>query len=237
MVCSPVTVVPVRTRRALLAGVAAGLSAAAGCTTPFGRTTAGNRTGDGAGGGARALPDHPALRDVRAQPIRGPPPGEAPAVAVAFQNVRCDLCVGFNEKSYPDLRSKLIEPGKLSFVLRPIGPALASQALEATFDRSEAAFWGLRRHLYRNFLDVEDRGALAVVRTYLREQTSLDAEAVYEDVIEGLYHEAYQADVRAATDAGVEGKLAVVLFRDGEYRTTVTLPHRYEVFATALGFE
>lgn len=209
-------------RRALLA--TAGTVLAAGCAGRDDATPTGT-----------PIADHPAGRNIDAQPVRGSL--DAPATLVVFQNVTCDLCVGFETGPYPELREKLVDPGKLAVVSRNVGPPYASTLFEAVAARDEATFWKLKRYVYRNFLDVRDEGFTAVARAFLHD-SALDADATIDAArTDERYRDRFYADRTDAREAGIDGKFGAVAFRDGRYRTTITAPHDYDVFARALGVE
>lgn len=213
------------TRRRFLAATVAGLAGSAGCTALSGSD------------GPADLRSHPATADLDSQPTLGPDPGDAEAVAVAFLSTSCSLCAGFENGALPEMRRKLVEEGRLSFVYRESTESLTGQVLEAVHARDEDAFWALHDHLYANFLEMQDKGSFTVAMSYLREESSFDADAVLEAATTDVHENAVRTDVAAAYEADVDGEIGIVCFREGEYRTTVTTPHSYDVFATALGFE
>lgn len=229
------------TRRAFLAAGAGAAAALAGCAgggtttdAPTG-TTAGTAT-DGGGGG---LPDHPALAAVEAQPALGDL--SRPGVIVAFEDPSCPLCRRFEENAYPRIVSELVEPGKAAFVFRgypvvyPWGDP-ASHALEATYDADPGAFWGLKDFYFSVQADLGTDNVLDRTESYLAENTDGDAASVVAAVEEGSYDAAVGTDLDAGEEAGASGTPAFFLFRDGEFRTGITGPQGYDVFAGALGF-
>lgn len=231
------------TRRAFVAAGAGTLAALAGCT--------GGGTGGGGSGGATEtagtprppqLLRHPATDAIENQPTLGPAVTDATAVIVAFEDPSCVLCRRFEENTFPELRSELVDPGELAFVYRgypiiyPWGKP-ASQALESTYAASEDAFWALKDHYYAEQGSFDTDNVLAETEAFLASETDVDAGAVVEDARNERHDDAVQADLAAGEAAGVGSQTPVFyLFRDGVFRTRVSGPQGYDVFAAALGF-
>lgn len=239
-------------RRAVLAGTA-GLVGLAGCVGGGGGgSDAGADADDGDStptpaatgaatttGGGRTLADHPAGRDIDAQPHLGPPPGEATATVVAFEDPSCPRCAVFEQQTVPRIRSELVEPGDATFVFRgyPVvyewgGPA--TRALEATFERDLATHWELASH----YFDTQDAFSTANVldrtRSFLSE-SAVDADAVVGAVEDGAADAAVETDLAAGEAAGATATPSVYLFRDGEYRTKAAGSVSFSVVKNALG--
>lgn len=230
-------------RRVLGALGAAGAAVLAGCTSG----TGGGGGGSGGDGEPWALPDHPALAGLDGQPAIGPEPGEAPALVVGFEDPSCISCQRFEQGTLPKLRSDHVTAGELTFVYRvlpityPWGRP-ATQALESTYaaareagaGRDAPAFWGLKDHYYA------EREAFSVdnvherTGTYLASETDLDAAAVVEAAREKRHDDRVSVDTDAAERADVVATPTFFLFREGEFRTTITGAQSYDVFASAL---
>lgn len=235
-------------RRRFLATAGASASVAlAGCggrSGPEGND--GDASGDtgGPGGtgtpdGARSIEDHPATADLTSQPHLGPLDGH---VVVAFEDPACPNCGRFHRRTLPEIRSNLVEPGEGGFAVRTF-PVLsyawnepAAKALEATFDRDASAFWALLGHVYETQGAFDESNVLDRAATFLTGETDLDGAAVAADVRAGEFDDAVRADLDAA-EAGEIGRSTptILLFRDGEYATTVTGPADYDVIAGTLG--
>lgn len=235
----------------MLAAGAGTLAALAGCVGGIGGST-----GDGGDeeptpttgtpspttGGEETLAGHPAARDLAAQPTLGPVPTEAAGVVVAFEDPSCPLCRRFERDTYPKLRSELVDPGEVALVWRtypvvyPWGMP-ASQALESAYAADEAAFWALKDHYFATQSAFDEENVLDRTETFLASETSVDAAAVVEDAREERHGAAVRADLQAGRDAGAGSQTPkFFLFRDGQFRTLVSGPQGYDVFAAALGF-
>jgi len=217
------------TRRGVLLGAAVGASGLAGCL------------GDGGNGETEgaSLDEHPAGRGLSDQPVLGPAPAEAPAVIVGFEDPSCSTCRRFERNTYPRIREKLVGPGTAAFAYRAIPVVYpwgepAVHALEATHARDEDVFWSLKDHYYAEQEQFDTDNVLPRTESFLDAETDLDAGAVVADAREQRYDDAVQANLDAGEDAGANGVPTFFLFRDGTFRTKVTGPQSYDVFANAL---
>lgn len=182
--------------------------------------------------------EHPGAADLAAQPRLGEFGGHA---VVAFEDPSCPRCAAFEQRTVPEIREKLVEPGKATFVFRnypvvyPWGEP-ASQALEATFARDEAAFWSLAEHYFARQSTFSTDNVLRKTATFLENETDLDGSAVADDAESEAYDDAVETDLQAGRDAEIGRTTpAVLLFRDGEYVTRASGSVSYDVIASALG--
>ncbi len=188
-------------------------------------------------GGAVSLPDHPIATELAAQPRYGGLDGH---LIVAFEDPSCPRCGAFHSQVVPEVRDKLVEPGKAAFVFRnyPVvyawgGPA--TQALEATFARDESAFWGLLDYYYRNQSRLSVDTVSRLTESFLA-GTGVDETAVVADAENKTYDDAVQTDLDAAEAGGVGRTTpAVALFRDGGFVTTANGSVSYDLIANTLG--
>lgn len=216
-------------RRFLLTAGASATVGLAGCGGN------GNASGDGEW---TTVEEHPAAADLAAQPHLGPLDGH---VVLAFEDPACPNCGRFHQQTLPQIRENVVDPGEGAFVLRtfPVLPydwnEPAAKALEAAFDRDADVFWDLQSFVYDEQSSLNADTVLDRVASFLNDETDLDGEAVVADVRAGEYDDAVQADLDAA-EKGEIGRSTptVLLFRDGEYATTVTGAVDYDVIAGAL---
>lgn len=202
-----------------------------------------NGAGSATGTGATATNiDHPAATDLAAQPALGPAPGTAAATMVAFEDPSCTNCERFNTGAFPELESKLIEPGTVSYVYRNYPYAYewgrpAMGALEATLSRGEDAFWGLKEHYFATQDQFSTSNVLDRTREFLESETGVDASGVIEDVEAGKFDAAVKRDIDAGNAAGVVSTPTFFLFRDGAFLTEIRGAQSYQVFEQALGVQ
>jgi hypothetical protein len=236
-------------RDALRSTGALALAGLAGCAgTTFGGGGSGDG-GDGGDGNTGPIPDHPATAAVASQPHRGDLGG---TMVVAFEDPSCPRCKAFEAQTVPRIESNLVEPGLASYVFRgypvvyPWGDP-ASHALEATFDRSEDAFWSLASYYFdnQNSSGVAGGGGsggfstdnvLERTRQFLNDETAVDGDAVVSDTRDGAFDDAVQTDLDAGEAAGA-GRTTphVFIFDDGEYLTKAQGSVSYDLIASALG--
>lgn len=223
-------------RRFLASAAAAGAVALAGCTGN------GNSSSGADGGDATPTPDgtpmdeHPATADLEAQPRLG----DGEALIVAFEDPSCTLCRRFEQNTYPQIVSDLVDPGEASFVYRgypiiyPWGEP-ASKVLEATFDADASAFWALKDHYYAAQSAFSSENVYAESEAFLAAETDVDAAAVVSAAEAGEYDDAVGLDVAAGDELGIGQTPQFYLFSDGVFRTEVRGAQGYDVFAAALG--
>lgn len=217
-------------RRSLLGGGAAASVTLVG---------AGVATGFFSGGG-QTLADHPAATALSQQPTLGPKPGSAEGTIVAFEDPSCPSCARFETSVFPQLKSKLIEKGKVSFVFRPL-PVVqpwgesAVHALEAVQDRDESTFWNLKSFYFENQRRLGSNNVLEETQTYLSEETDLDATAVIQDARQQTFSGQVSTNRQTARQANVRGTPTFVLFDSGSFTTKFTGSQSYSVFANTLG--
>lgn len=216
-------------------GAGSGSTTGSDGTTGNGATT-GSESTDRTGG--QSIDDHPAAVGLADQPRRGDLGGH---VVLAFEDPSCPRCRTFERRTVPEIRERLVAEGTAAFVVRtypvvyPWGEP-ATQALEATFARDEAAFWSLFAHYFDEQSSFSSENVLGRTKTFLDDETDLDGGAVVEDARAGAYDDAVQADLDAGETADV-GRTTptVLLFRDGQYVTRASGSVSYEIVATALG--
>lgn len=196
--------------------------------------------GLGGGGSGKSLETHPAATALDDQPTLGPVPGTAKGTIIGFEDPSCPSCRRFELNTFPELKSKLIDRGAVSFVYRAI-PVIqpwgepATFALEAVQARDEATFWRLKRFYYEHQSRIDSSNVYDVTHSYLADQTDLDADAVIQDAKQETYREDVDTNLQAADDAGVRGTPTFFLFKSGSFTTSLVGPQSYSVFANTLG--
>ncbi|WP_135851019.1 DsbA family protein [Halorussus salinus] len=219
----------------------------------------------GATGTATApLGGHSAAAGLAAQPRFGPPPSEAEGTVVAFEDPSCTRCAAFERNTVPKIRERLGD--RVSFVLRsypvvyPWGepatqaiesafahemansdsdrdpPADASTAARPGFRQGSEATWALVGHYFETQEQFDTNNVFERTRTFLADETDLDAEAVVADAEENVHDDAVQADLDAGKKAGVgQTTPTVFLFRGDEFRTSAKGSISFQVVKAALG--
>lgn len=220
-------------RRTLIGGGIVGLGAVLG---------GGLITGAFGGGGSNdsGLDRHPAATALGNQPFLGPAPETADGTIIAFEDPSCPSCARFELGTFPQLKSELIDAGKVAFTYRGIPvvydwgePAIL--ALEATYARDEAAFWKLKTFYYDSQDRIGRQNVQDATRQFLTDRTDLDAAAVLNDVDSETYRDAVNTDLQASRDAGVRGTPTFFLFRDESFVSKIVGPQSYDVFKNSLG--
>lgn len=226
--------------RAAGIGSLAGLAGCTGLLVGDGDDSAQTADGDTPTGGdssGTALRDHPAGAAIGDQPRKGGLDGH---VVVVFEDPSCPTCKAFEAETVPKIESNLVDTGAAALVVRgypvvyPWGEP-ATQALEATYDRDEGAFWALLDHYFDRQSTFDSDNVLDRTEQFLDSETSVDGAAVLTDVGNDAYADAVQTDLDAGQDAGATATPTVFLFRDGNYLTEASGNVSYDLIATALG--
>jgi hypothetical protein len=243
-------------RRRFIAAAASGpavaLAACTGMSGPSDQSSGGSGDGvrddnegdDGGDSGdsdeleGTSVTDHPAAAGLADQPRRGDLEGH---VILAFEDPSCSRCATFERQTVPEIREQIVDAGAGAFVFRTYPVVYewgkpATQALEATFSRSEAAFWALADHYCARQGEFTPDNVLDRTASFLADETDVDAGAVVDAAEAKAHDDAVQADLDAGQDANV-GRTTptVLLFRDGTYTTRASGSVSYELVANALG--
>lgn len=186
-----------------------------------------------------AFEEHAASTAIKTQPLLGSL--DRSGVIVAFEDPSCRACRRFEAQTFPRLREELVEPGDVAFAYRTLDITFrwaepAAQVMASTYAVDEDAFWGLKDYIYANHDWFEAGNVHDRVEPYLRE-APVDAESVLADARSAAHDDWLERNREAADELGVQATPRFYLFRDGAFRTEVTGPQDYEVFAGALGFE
>jgi len=219
-------------RRVLTLAGAGVVGSLAGC---------GGSSGNGSDGGSgQPLRDHPAAAGIEAQPRYGDLDGH---VVLAFEDPSCTLCRRFHGNVLPEIRSNIVDPGLGAYVIRtypviyPWGEP-ATQALESTFARSGDAFWTLFDHYFATQGQFDESNVLDRTATFLNRETDLDGDAVVSDAENQVHNDAVRADLSAGENADLPAQTPIlVLFRDGEFVSTVNGSVSYDLIAETLGVD
>jgi protein-disulfide isomerase len=209
-----------------------------GCLSGNNEANSSNDTASSSGG--QSINSHPAASNLAAQPRLGDL-DESQHTIIAFKDPSCPRCRAFKESTVPEIKRQLIDPNKGAYILRnypvvyPWGEP-ASQALEATLERSETAHWKLQNYYYDMQRDLSTENVHGKTQTFLESNTEVTASAVIADVKSDAYSDAVTADINAAERADLDGTTpSILLFRNGQYVTTAAGSISYDVIATALG--
>lgn len=185
--------------------------------------------------------DHPAAANLENQPQLGRSLSEVEATIIVFEDPSCPTCQVFEERTFPKLRSELIDAGKVALFAREypiVAPwgEIGSQALEAVFDRSDNAFWGLRSYYYASQGQILSDVLYEHTEKYLENNTDLKVQEVIEEIQQENYKAAVHEDVEAAREAEVPGTPTFFLFKSDEYLTEIAGAPSYKMLKNALGF-
>lgn len=187
----------------------------------------------------RDAPDSAVASGIGDEPTLGPNPWDANAAVVLFSDPSCPYCQRWERDTFPDLLPH-VERNELSVVYRS-WPVVADwgvealHALDATYDRSEDAFWGLRTWFYHNPGRVSSDPAGAAF-SYLQDEPGVDdPRAVMEEAKNEQYTARLSEDESVARKLGLEGVPGFVLVKEGKIVTQLAGTSPYSTFRALLG--
>ena len=183
----------------------------------------------------KTKPVQVSLADV-ARPSLGS--ADAPVVLEEFTDFECGYCKRFFQQTFPQLKEKYIDAGKLRFVSRnyPVkshpqaGPA--AQALLCAAAQKPDQYWAMRAWLFENNRELSD----VAYGTYVKE-AGLEVPAFLTDYTARRFGPQLDEDVAAARAVGVTGTPSFVLgtsegkMIDGE---RIVGAKSFEVFASKI---
>lgn len=137
---------------------------------------------------------------------------DAPVVLVEFTDFECGFCKRFFDQTFPRLKEKYIDTGRLRFVSRhyPIkshpqaGPA--AEALLSAAAQDPEHYWLMRTQLFKNNRELNEN-----IYRRLAEEAGLDVDRFRDDLAAGRYRAKLAEDVAAAKGAGITGTPSFVL--------------------------
>jgi protein-disulfide isomerase len=235
------------TRRAFLSATGATVVGLAGClgggSGSSGGTANGGSSGTDSSGTGGNFGGHASTEGLDTQPSLGPAPGDATATIVAFEDPSCSRCRTFERNAFQKIKSELTDADKVTFVFRGYPVVYewgkpTSRALEATFARSEDAFWALKDHYYAEQSSFSTENALSKTESFLESETDVDAGAVVSEAekTQGTAAtEAVQVDLDAGDAAGASVTPTLYLFRNGNYQTKAASSVDYGTLKATLG--
>jgi protein-disulfide isomerase len=172
----------------------------------------------------RALPPAPSAARPQAAPARiavstkGRPAlgdAEAPLTLVEFTDYQCPFCNRFFKTTFPELKKRYIDTGKLRLVVKDLPLAFhanARKAAQAAHCAGEQGkFWALHDKLYENAARLE----AANLPGYAA-QAGLDAAAFRDCLASARHLDAIDGDAAEAGRVGITGTPSFVLGRTTE---------------------
>jgi protein-disulfide isomerase len=204
-------------RRGLLASV--GTAATLGIVGCLGGGDSGGAGGSAAVGSTPE--DHALAARVEEYPHQGPAPFEGMGTLFVLDDPRCPLCASYHNGTVAEYKQKIVDPGDgtLVAVQYPVTYETvglkAANALRATYERDETAFWGLQDYLFNTNWSGED--IYDIAESWLADNTSLDGGAIADEARQGEYEEFIQETIDAANQEGASGTPYVFLFKEAQY--------------------
>jgi protein-disulfide isomerase len=155
------------------------------------------------------------VSSLPANELKGPAAGlgnpNAPLVIVEFSDFQCPYCARFHLNTFPQLKEKYIDTGKVYFVYRhfPLGfhqqAQKAAEAAECAREQGENKFWEMHDAIFQALLS---GGAEAISQDSLSRKAGelgLNKEHFDKCLQEGRYAKRIREDKAAAARVGVTG--------------------------------
>lgn len=139
-------------------------------------------------------------------------PDDAPVVLVEFTDLECGYCKRFFEKTFPLLKEKYIDTGKLRFVSRNYALQThprAGPAAEATLSAAEQdpkQYWAMRAWLFENNRELNDLTYGKFVK-----DAGLDVPRFLKDYTAKSHGSQLDEDLAAGRAVGITGTPSFVL--------------------------
>ncbi|MEW6203134.1 MAG: thioredoxin domain-containing protein [bacterium] len=137
---------------------------------------------------------------------------DAPVTMIEFTDMQCPYCKRYNDTTFPTIKQKYIDTGKLRYLQINLPLPFhkdahkAAQALYCASDQEK--FWEMRDEMFKN------QGALSVdaIKGYAG-RLALDAAAFSACLDGGKYENRVNDDLKAAQAAGINGTPGFVIAR------------------------
>ncbi len=162
---------------------------------------------------------------------------DAPLSMIEFTDYQCSFCRRFHLATFPELRKKYIETGKLRFASLDLPLELHSNAFRAAeaarCARDQGKFWEMRDLLVSNSSRLSEQDILSYA-----EQVKLDVAALKACLDAGKHRSAIQQDIFQALSLGLNGTPAFVIGRSTAYGVEGEVlmgAHPLAVFEAKLG--
>jgi protein-disulfide isomerase len=171
------------------------------------RELAEQRQAHGAQDSAPAADAKVAIRDSALQAMGA---GEAPVTLVEFTDYQCPYCKRFHDRSWPELKAKYVDTGKVRYVVRDLPlnfhPQAMPAAIAARCAGQQGQFWPVHEALFNG---QEALSAPTITATAKRFGVALEAfERCRQDP---RTQASIEADVAEAEKIGVSGTPGFVL--------------------------
>jgi protein-disulfide isomerase len=160
------------------------------------------------GAGPMKRPNTTVTRPIEGHQVLGSI--DAPLVMVEFSDYECPYCYQFHHETFPKIKSKYIDAGKIRYdihdYLLVIHANAMKSALAAQCASEQGQYWGMRERLKAN----PDRLGLTDLLTYARD-IGISSDALNKCVESGKYTQAILADVAEAQSLGITGTPAFLI--------------------------
>ena len=136
----------------------------------------------------------------------------APIVMVEYSDFTCPFCISFWENTFPEIKEKYIDTGKVRFVHKNFIIGMGVEAAEAAYCAAEqGAFWEYHNLLMeRSSLDIEIWPETSVHRRYAN-GLGINADKLIDCLEKRRYRDMVAVSNMEALTAGMEGTPTFVI--------------------------
>jgi protein-disulfide isomerase len=141
---------------------------------------------------------------------------DAPLTLVEFTDYQCPFCKRFHDRSWPELKAKYVDTGKLRYVIRDLPLGIHAQAMPAAIAArcagEQGKFWPVHETLFESQATLSPDMILATVK-----RLGVGSEAFERCRKDPRTQMSIEADIAEAENIGVNGTPGFVLgSRKGE---------------------
>lgn len=160
---------------------------------------------------------------------------EATTTIVMFTDIECPFCKRFTDDTYPKLQKNYLDTGKVRFVIRhfPLAfhthASMAARAVLCAREQNDE----YARSLYGALIQEDDLDAVSITAA-IGGVKGLDAAKVTTCVDGKASKAAIEADIKAGTDAGINGTPSFFIMGPTGASKTVTGAYPYDTFVKAI---
>jgi len=142
---------------------------------------------------------------------------DAPVTLVEFTDFQCPYCKRFHDTTFPKLREKYIDTGKLRYIAMDLPLSFHQQALPAANAARCAAeqgkFWEMRKTLFKHSRTLGQKALLSYA-----ERLSLDIDAFQKCQESNRHNSIIQQNIQTAHQAGFTGTPSFIIGKNmGSY--------------------
>lgn len=180
------------------------------------------------GGGAETVYDHsfPLTDGLDEQPMLGDP--EAENVLITLDDPSCPFCADYHLSEFPQVRDELIDSGEVRNYMITVDwtqdwAPVASQYVIGSYEYGGTeALISLYEQYFRNQDDMSPSNVHQLSESFVQTISGVPAETLREEVENNTYEDIVRDNRERAFASEINAVPSFVLFREGEFITTLS---------------